>query len=318
MVPLGSPIVQQLETSADSAVNLALQMGAPGQGTPTGEVGFVAAVVLGAVTGVAASWRTILQPLGLSVRIVGVFCHQSPQVEFTNTKGNRVSCELADLLVVVDDLSAGVPSNRRAALIQAKMASGGGGKRLRTKGELIQLELYRNWPQFVLPNKFATRPRDFLARPSTVGRMDCGKYGLIERQPSLRWMQQKPARKMPAGGDQLGTYIARMLQSGTHNYGRVAHIKGEDWSETVGELLSVTLGMSFSHAAGFRRRQPRQNVQIAYAISEGMYTTMPLYLRGGVIPTGGRPEGPGEEGTGEELGISVIHIGVERLEDGED
>ena len=239
-------------------------------------------------------------------------------MRFTTSSGGNGVCELADLLVVVDDLTSGVPTTRRAVLVQAKMAAAGGGKTLSSGPDLVQLDLYSNWPSFTLPLSFAAGSRDFSkGLLGGSGALDSGRYGLIEPQLNPRWTQQAPAQVMQAGGDELGSYMAHVVQSGGHRYGRVAPGTGDDWSTTISELLSITGGLSFSYRAGFQGRRPRKNVQVALMLSEGIYSTAPFYFRDVGLPVGGRPEGPGDEGAGEERGISLIHIGVERLDDGE-
>lgn len=119
MVP--SVLVPLLERAADNTIRPVLSSGAPGMvATPTTEVGFIAAVVLGGVPAVAAAWGAILNSIGLRLSMVGVFCHQSPMVRF-RSGGTNHRCELADLLVVVDDITGGSIVDRRAVLVQAKM-----------------------------------------------------------------------------------------------------------------------------------------------------------------------------------------------------
>ena len=134
-------LVASLATTADTAIDNVLRVGAPGQSKPTGEVGFVAAVVIGGVHDIANAWSPLLHPHGLSVKMGGVFCHQTPRATFANNSGKIVSCELADLLVVVEDNTGGRPGRRWAALIQAKMAAPGGGQTLTQPADLRQLDL---------------------------------------------------------------------------------------------------------------------------------------------------------------------------------
>ena len=173
MIPAALNLTNSLAARANCAIDQALLYGAPGQSKPTGEVGFVAAVVLGAVPRIAKEWKRILMPKGYSVRLTGIFCHQTPRASFTDGNGNGVVCELADLLVVVDDLTSGTPSTRRAVLVQAKMATHGGGKTLSSPRDLVQLALYANWPPFTLPSAFRPGPRDFRKGPGPGRRGRC-------------------------------------------------------------------------------------------------------------------------------------------------
>ncbi len=316
MIPVTLNLTNSLAVRANNAIDQALLYGAPGQSTPTGEVGFIAAVVLGAVPRIAKEWKKILIPNRYSVRLTGVFCHQTPRASFTDRNGNGVACELADLLVVVDDLTSGMPSTRRAVLVQAKMAKHGGGKKLSSPRDLVQLDLYTNWPPFTLPSAFHPGPRDFRNGPGTGSFLTCGRYGLIEPQPTPKWRQNAPAAAMSAGGDELGTYLAQMIQSGTHSYGRIAPGSGDDWSLTVSELLNVTGSLAFSYATGFQGRRPRKNSQVAFSVSGGIHSAAHIHFRDKPLPTGGQPGDPSYEENGEGQGISVIHIGVERADGG--
>lgn len=306
MIP--SHLISSLATAADAAISPVLRSGAPGQKIPRGEVGFVAAVVLGAVPDIARAWKPILNP-HYSIRLTGVFCHKTPMASFTDSAGSPQTCELADLMVVVDDLT-GATARRWAVLIQAKMANVGGGKSLSKSGDLVQLELMSRWPAFSLSAGFTPGARDF----STCGHLgvkgDSGKYGLIEPQPNPEWEQHVPAKSMPAGGDKLGTFLAKMVQIGQRGYGREATGTADDWSRTVDELLRVTSGLVFTHSASFPGSQPRHKTAVAFVLpaESGDYD---LWMDG-PPPAGGhedREEGPGE-------GLSFLRIEIRRT-DGE-
>ena len=219
--------------------------------------------------------------------------------------------------MVVDDLTAGAPSTRQAVLVQAKMTTHGGGKTLSRPRDLVQLDLYANWPPFNLPSAFRLGPRNFRKGPGVGSYHTCGRYELIEPQPAPKWRQNAPALALPAGGDELGTYLANMIQSGAHSYGRMAPGSGDYWSLTVSELLNVTGSLAFGYATGFQGRRPRKSVQVAISVPGGIHSVEPFHFRDKPLPTGGRPDGPGYEEEAEGEGISVIHIGVERAERGQ-
>ena len=128
-----NPTLQaQLATAADTEINQALSAAGvrPGHphgwltGPPTDEPEAVAAVVSVALPALTAAWKPLLAPQGLTAQIIGVFSHQSPYVTFTDSKGGPQQRELADLLLVVDDLTGGTP-DRRAQLIQQEAELGG-------------------------------------------------------------------------------------------------------------------------------------------------------------------------------------------------
>lgn len=124
MIAMKSSLVASLTSSADAVVDQVLLHGSSGMlAAPRFEVGFVAAVTLGGVPGIASEWSRLLRPFGLKLEMHGVFCHAAPVVEFQTARSSKIGCELADLLVVIDYLGLNGQIRRRASLIQAKMAS---------------------------------------------------------------------------------------------------------------------------------------------------------------------------------------------------
>lgn len=320
MVP--SHLTATLAAAADTEIDQALRHGAPGQNSPTGEVGYVAAVVLKAVPDIAQAWRPILRPHGFSVRMTGVFCHQSPQASFIDASGIPQRCELADLLVVAEDLTAGSAGKRWATLIQAKIANAGGGATLSASRDLTQLDLMTRWPLLTLPTAYSKGARDFSTCSYTGVTIECGRYGLIETGASLDWRQQAPAKSMPAGGDTLGSFLANLIETGQRGYGREATGTGDDWSRTVDELIRVTGAQAFSYAAGFAGRRQRGHSGVAYVTAPGSFPWPHPYNwfgHGGDVslPNGGRPDGPEDfDDRPEGEGISLLRIGVTRTDEG--
>ena len=318
MVP--SHLTAHLSAAADTEINTVLCKGAPGQSPPTGEVGFVAAFVLGAVHGIASQWRSILRPHRLSVCMTGVFCHQSPKARFIDQSGTPKVCELSDLLVVAEDLTGGGTGKRYAVLIQAKIANRGGGATLSATGDLTQLDLMTRWPSFSLPSPYAPGDRDFstCSYPGTT--IECGRYGLIEPRPNVDWRQHAPDTKMAGGSVRLGSFLGNMIATGQSGYGREATGTGDDWSRTVDELIHVAGTRAFSYAAGFQGQRQRGSYAIALASSSDLSFWASPWLShaaAGRIPTGGRPDDPEQlEREPGAQGISVLHIGVTEI--GED
>ena len=137
-----------MDAAANQAIGQVLQHGSAKMHTPPRtEVGFVAAVTLGGIKAIAKTWKPILAGAGLTLDLTGVFCHAAPMVNFTGSKRQAKSCELADLLVVVDVTRAGLLEGR-AALVQAKMARAAGRVSLSGMSTITQLDLYQNWHVF--------------------------------------------------------------------------------------------------------------------------------------------------------------------------
>ena len=116
-------------------------------------------------------------PAGISVRVTGVFCHQTPMARFSY-RGTKARRELADLLVVHDHLTP--RPRRRALLLQAKMATSGVPIGSIDKR---QLYLYDGWPRFTLHGRAGTKHQArFLSGarqllPSPAG----ASFALVER-----------------------------------------------------------------------------------------------------------------------------------------
>jgi hypothetical protein len=316
MIP--STLIPQLANDADAALLPILRNGAShfGQSRPTDEVGFIAAAVLGGVPAIARTWKPTLQKAGFQLHIHGVFCHKSPQATFKDNLGVNKSCELADLLVVVDDLTPGGAGQRWAVLIQAKIAKQPSKKTISSEGDLRQLDLLTRWPLFSLPANYQPGDRDFSTCKHAGQPLDCGRYGLITPQPTTSWHQQTPANRMPASGVQLGAFLAHMLESGQTGFGREASGNRDDWSRTVEELLTVTYKKLFNYVTGFGpgNSKKRGHLALAYAaVPWGPWRGPRFFPHAPPPPSGGEPDWP-EEDEDEGGGISFLRIGISRSE----
>ena len=243
-----------LANLADHEINACIRKVGVGR-RRLGEVRAVEAMVRLGMRMVARKWRRAgLLPCNLALQTI--FTHATPKVFFVRQDGTDGFCELADLLIVIDDPhSTMLFERRRAVLVQAKLHDPPGEIKLNSGNERVQFELLSAWPSF----KFQTslyRPhgRDFNLGPPNVSWS--GEYGGIEQPPSGDWTQyhifNAPFRKKPpiGGAVSLGTLLAGML-AGRPEYGRPATPLGRDpWSETVDELLDVTFNLPL------RDRQP--------------------------------------------------------------
>ncbi|WP_152513699.1 hypothetical protein [Sinorhizobium meliloti] len=238
-----SSLVTQLQTAADADLNTVLRRCSTPP--PSGEVATVADLVLNGTPAIAASWQSILAPQ-YSVTFHAVFCHGSPYVDFTHGGTSR-TCELADLLVVMDYLDSS-GWTRQAALIQAKIAKGGL-IAISAVGPGTQLDLYQNWPSFTFQsNAYSRHPRDFGTAINPV--TDSGRYGGIDLTfQAEEWSQINPLLQTPfrnSAGVALSEFLARLADGQTGVGATATHVMGkptsnlDDWSFTVAELLDVT------------------------------------------------------------------------------
>ncbi len=309
-------LLASLTSSADAVVDGVLIRGSHGmRARPRTEVGFVAAITLGGVPGIASAWAPRLRPHSYSLKIDGVFCHAAPVVAFKGAAGQPVRCELADLLVVTDHLDQSGRLKRRASLIQAKMASKARRVSLKGKSSVRQLELYQSWPVFTF--KEAIYGSNSYALKS-VGQGDAGSFGVIDRHfrnsPGLppRWTQHdaRPTPVSITNEPSFGGFLAQMVGGKVGACGRVAVPGGsDDWSQVVDLLLRVTYCKAFRHAPTLGASSSRRG------------TTAIAYLTGsherhsGSRRLGGpawRPPFEGFEEVGDETpgGISVLRIEV--------
>ena len=251
----------------NDTIDQALQNGVPalGMGPPKSEPAFVAAFVLGAVTDIVARWRPHLRPLGVTIRATGVFIHGAPMVSFTDSFGSRKSCELADLLIVLDDERVGTLIDRQAVLIhQAKMVPGGA-TTLTRPGDLTQYDLMSGRPPFYFnAGSYRSHARDFSTCKHSGVTTDCGRYGLIdEQQATPQWCQHAPSTRFTASTYTLGQFMGDMTGPRYPASGRPALGRADDWSDTVEELLQVTRSKTFSLRRALPGRHDRQRAALA-------------------------------------------------------
>jgi hypothetical protein len=250
---------------ADRAINKCLMSVNSGQ-PPLKEVPAVEALVCRGMRGVAINWRRATQlPLN-RLALQTVFTHSTPQVLFTRPCGALGQCELADLLIVVDDPFASTPHDRRrAVLVQAKLDKPSGQLKLNSRNEKVQFELLSTWPAFSFRSTlYRQYSRDLKLGPSVPDWS--GEYGGIDQPPTPIWTQYHLSSAAFAteppicGAISLGRLLAEML-TGRHGYGRAADPLGRDpWSETINELLHVTFGLPLRRHNPQSRRGRRHNL----------------------------------------------------------
>jgi hypothetical protein len=258
MLPHLPGIPDQLALTAHAAFQHALASGGKRSGgRPAGEVAAVKAIVLDGFAEAAAEWTRLLAPYGYHLELRPVFVHSRPHVAFTKTDGKPGRCELADLLLVVDfQPPGGGRPDRRAVLIQAKLAKNGS-IRLRRK-EWVQFELLSRWPSFTFATPgYDPRARDLIAANSPGSHEVTGEYGAIQlgvALPSWTQLLVSPPDRF-SGECDLGQFLATMA-FGRGLCGREAEPGGrDDWSFTVDELLRVTAVLPIVKSASHLRGQ---------------------------------------------------------------
>ena len=236
-------------------------------------------------------------------------------VKFTDASGRLRRCELADLLIVVDVITAG-QLVRRATLIQAKMARAAGRVMLSGKSSYIQLDLYQNWYLF-----------DFEDPAYRLSRLDfnvggaaknSGTFGVIDRHlkdpvsdPPV-WTQHAatPTPALISNQPRLGEFIAEMMDGARTGFGRPSTPSLQtDWSKAVERLLAVTYARAFQHKPTLGPVRATRGVRAVACMS---FQTMPNLM----IELWGRSRGRPPEGVeiheddGQPTGISLVHLAV--------
>lgn len=264
-------VAGKLAASADAAIGLSLSKGAAGGvKAPRTEPGLVAAVVIDAIPAMAHAWRSHLQPLGLNIEISAVFTHQSPMVRFTSPANAAGRCELADMLVVIDDLRT---KSRTAALVQAKMAAGRGWVKICGYQNKLQLDLFQNWPPFDFEEKaYNLQQIDFNKSGGAAG---SGLYGIIDRHwlsaprvPSWKQLDPSAVPGATVSAPTLGEFIVSMLGN---KAGRDATLKHSpsDWARTVETLMKVTFNNRFHERRSLGVSAfPRGNTTMAFLMGD--------------------------------------------------
>jgi hypothetical protein len=310
-------VIAEMATKANDAIDKVLYVGSQAMiSPPRAEVGFVAAVTLGGVTEIAKAWRPVCRDLGLRLDLSGVFCHAAPVVEFSDARHRSYSCELADLLVVVDVGSAG-SFTRRAALIQAKMARAAARVSLSGPSSRTQLDLYQNWYKFDFREAaYGLKQVDFTKGIEAPG---SGTIGVIDRhlkgQPVWTQHAASPTPAIILDEPHLGEFIAEMADGTRPGFGRLATPTLQtDWSRTVERLLEETYGRAFRHTPTLGRSGVPRGVH-AVACLGFTPKTDPISATWGKSIQGPPFDFRTEKDDREPRGISVVHIGISPIQD---
>jgi hypothetical protein len=182
----------------------------------------------------------ILNSKGLSLRVTGVFCHQTPKAHYVHPRDGKKSPELGDLLIVHEHkntcLDGTTEITRRAVLVQAKMVDNGvpGGGTV----DQYQEYLYEHWPDFKLKGRGSGVGRFLSGQRNLRPGIDVGRYGLIEKGQrnghkailfpycyGFPWTYSEPRNPVrSAAGEDAGAFITNMLYDTGWLRGRVALI----------------------------------------------------------------------------------------------
>jgi hypothetical protein len=222
------------------------------------------------------TWQPLLTKAGVSLKISGVFCHQTPKASFHFNTGHPnpdIKRELADLLIVHDHTSDKLIS-RKALLIQTKM-----GPVKNNIGNPAQQYLYEYWPRFTLSTKAGYLLGDRKLNPNNFGSSVCF---ISKNLFSSSWLIANP---WPHGSPKpihIGHFLAQMV-FGKRGFGRTAdpmsplptslplnRPRNLHWSITIQELMDITAnkGMSKSYKKLLPGRTTNRGNILEYFASE--------------------------------------------------
>lgn len=194
-----------------------------------------------------------LQKIGVKTTVSSLFCHQRPEVSYSDTS-NKVKCELGDILIIhIHKDSNGIFRNN-SLLLQAKMYSNSTHKI--QSNELHQLKLYQEWPAFQYQRSgplLNNLVRNVLPKLSHSGAqyLLVDTYGHIPR-PFLNSPKRQRMAVWPAE-DPL--FADHSLSEALFNFicgfnGRIfTHNSKDDptgWSDVVWDLLSHSVTTAFT------------------------------------------------------------------------
>ncbi len=229
------------------------------------EPDFVAGLVVESTPLIYSALKSILDSRRISVSVSAVFCHQTPQVTF----GSRPteSCELGDILFAYVHTPRIGQTRRNGILFQAK-ASSRQPYHIHS-GEMNQLHLYVDWPNFVYERSSFLNGQERSVTPKAPH--SGAQYLLIDdRSPD------EPASGLlgfpgtyPIGccmPDELlydHNHLASELfdlfifRTGRPFEDRKSSAKNRDWSQVVWDLLETGVKKSFSRKNSGRFYTPR-------------------------------------------------------------
>lgn len=247
------------------------------------EPDIVASLVLNGTKIIENEWRSVFNSVGIRIAVTGIYCHQTPKVNFSGMKGK--SCELGDLLWchVHSDIDGNVIRN--AILYQAKK-SADQPYRLRGNDE-DQLKLYSTWPEFTYVSSGALNRQTRHVKPAAPRRG--AQYLLIDERPP-----EQPESGIlgvpgtyPIGScvpsDQilnhcdLGLELVHSLEllSGDPFDDRNTAIQENGWSKVVWDILESSAQKAFRRVKSGYGNQPRTTGASPSEIDGCFYATSP-------------------------------------------
>jgi hypothetical protein len=247
------------------------------------EPDIVASLVLNGTKIIESEWRKAFSQFRIQIAVTGIFCHQTPRVNFKGMR--RKYCELGDLLWchVHHDLEGN--TMRNAILYQAKMSSNQPYRI--SRNDLDQLKLYTSWPSFTYVSSGALNGQSRHVKPSAPRRG--AQYLLIDDRPP-----EKPESGIlgipgtyPVGScipnnpimdhSDLGLEFVHSLEflSGDPFDDRKTANKENGWSRVVWDILESSAKKAFRRVRSGYSNRPRTSGASPSEMDGCFYLTSP-------------------------------------------
>ena len=183
-----------------------------------------------------------LLPAGVSSQVLGVYCHQSPYVQFDDAPDQQ--CELGDMLVChFHEPAVGMP-RQNALLLQAKIRRR---EPMRLSGDdLTQLELYSGWPSF----SYISRPLTGQRRQVVPSSPHAGAQYLTIQTGLVDWRHSSMQIAFPwnplISREPLEEEFFRLLWGNTGRAFLPPTLAAKDgWSQVVWDLITSAARKTF-------------------------------------------------------------------------
>lgn len=247
------------------------------RGNKPEEPDFVACLVLEGTKMLQNGWEILLQPFGIQVSILGIYCHQSPKVKFNNM--HKTSCEIGDILLCHSHKDRRGQIRRNSLLLQAKMTSPQ--PYHIPNREQDQLDLYSHWPEFnYISGPLKNEKRN--VTPHTIHRG--AQYLLIDEKspddPFSSLMGLKGTYPITVSmPDSFLLHHARfekelidflLCLSGRTIIERNDSRRENGWSQMIWDLLQLSIGRTFRRNRSGYEKAPRISGDLR--MFDGIYT----------------------------------------------
>lgn len=226
------------------------------------EPDFIAALVVRATPALCNALKAAVAGQGIALSMASVFCHNKPMVKFQGK-----ICELGDVLFVHRHSSVNGETTNQSLLLQAKMTN----RQVVTiasKGDLVQLSLYTDWPEFEYVRSVSLNgiKRDIVPKTPQAG----AQYLLVDgRGPTdprsgmqglrgTHCMGVWPAEQVLVSSETLATALIDVILGLNGRRFLDHHLHdGSGWSDMIWDLLKYAAGTSFRRGRIFRNPQDR-------------------------------------------------------------